>query len=300
MPRGWWPGVATILYPLFGEDEVQQIRDLMAASPNSSRSAISRAVCRLLDWRKTDGGLKQVSCRVALLRMQQDGLLRLPPSRGPVPNFLRRVPVRTSAAAPQPWQEFSLAELTPLQLQTVGPDQSSLWNEHIDRYHYLGYTPLVGAQMRYLVHGDGRLLALLGYGAGAWRLGPRDRWIGWNETQRQAALPYVVGQARFLILPWIRCPNLASKVLSLSSWQLLWDWHRRYRVRPLLLESFVDTSRFSGVCYRAANWIDIGQTQGRGKKDRRGPGVPRKQIYLYPLVRNCRKRLCKKGLAERY
>jgi len=294
-----------VVFPLkycgrcFGEVELHQIRHLIAESADSSRAAISRAVCRLLGWRKSDGGLKEVSCRVALLRMHKDGLLRLPPPCRVSPSFHRRAPARTPAAEPQPSQQFSLAQLGPLHLQIVGPDQSSWWNEYIDRYHYLGYTPLVGAQMRYLVYGGRRLLALLGYGASAWRLAPRDCWIGWNEAQRQAGLPHVLGQARFLILPWIRCPNLASTVLALSSSQLPADWHRRYGIWPWLLESFVDTNRFLGTCYRAANWIDVGQTQGRGKKDRRSPGVPRKQIYLYPLARNCRKRLCQANLHRR-
>jgi hypothetical protein len=160
------------------------------------------------------------------------------------------------------------AEAGGLRLELVTRQRSALWNEYIDRYHYLGYTPLVGAQLRYWVSAEDRLLALFGYGASAWRLAPRDRWIGWNDAQRQAALPHVVGQVRFLILPW-------------------------------LLESFVDRSRFEGTCYRAANWIDVGQTQGRGKKDRHGrPSLPRKQIYLYPLCRNCRTRLTNDSTAH--
>jgi hypothetical protein len=177
-------------------------------------------------------------------------------------------------------------------LEIVTREHSALWNEYIDRYHYLGYTPLVGAQLRYFAYAEDQLLALFGYGASAWRLAPRDRWIGWSDAQRQAGLPRVVGQVRFLILPWIRCPNLASKLLSLSAAHLPADWEQRYAIRPWLLESFVDTGRFEGICYRAANWIDIGQTQGRGKKDRhRHTSLPRKQVYLYPLCQNCRKRL---------
>ncbi len=203
------------------------------------------------------------------------------------------------AAAAQPPQEFSLPQLGDLRLELVTRRRSALWNEYIDRYHYLGYTPLVGAQLRYWVYAEDRLLALFGYGASAWRLAPRDRWIGWNDAQRQAGLPHVVGQVRFLILPWIRCPHLASKLLSLSAARLPADWEQRYGIRPWLLESFVDRSRFEGTCYRAANWIDVGQTQGRGKKDRRGrPGLPRKQIYLYPLCRNCRRRLTSDSTAQ--
>lgn len=275
----------------FSEEQLQQVRALIAASPDSNRTAISRQVCQLLDWRKADGGWKEVSCRVALLRMQEDGWLTLPPPRCQSNNGRRR-PARTPAAEPQPRQEFSLPQLGRLRLELVTRERSALWNEYIDRYHYLGYTPLVGAQLRYWVSAEDRLLALFGYGASAWRLAPRDRWIGWNDTQRQAGLPRVVGQVRFLILPWIRCPQLASKLLSLSAAQLPADWEQRYGIRPWLLESFVDSGRFEGTCYRAANWIDAGQTQGRGKKDRqRHARLSRKQVYLYPLCQNCRTRL---------
>jgi hypothetical protein len=283
----------------FSEEQLEQVRALIAASPNSSRTAISRQVCQLLNWRKADGGWKEVSCRVALLRMQEDGWLTLPPPRRKSNNG-RRSPVRTQAAEPQPLQEFSLPQLGRLRLEIVTRERSALWNEYIDRYHYLGYTPLVGAQLRYLVYAEDRLLALFGYGASAWRLKPRDCWIGWNDAQRQAGLPRVVGQARFLILPWIRCPNLASKLLSLSATQLSTDWEQRYGIRPWLLESFVDTSRYDGICYRAANWIDVGQTQGRGKKDRhRRARLSRKQVYLYPLCKNCRKRFANENSGQR-
>jgi len=275
----------------FDEVDLQHIRQRIADAPDASRCELSRAVCQQLEWSKADGGLKEVSCRVAMLRMEADGLLTLPPRRRPRPPRYRRA-CDTPSAEPPPTQCLSLSELGELRFEMVGREQSRLWNETIDRYHYLGYAPLVGAQMRYLVYGGERLVALLGYGASAWRLGPRDRWIGWTESQREAGLGYVVGQARFLIVPWIRCANLASRILSQSSTRLPGDWCKRYGARPLLLETFVECSRFVGTSYRAANWLDVGTTQGRGKKDRRGPGVPRKQIYLYPLAPDCRQQLC--------
>jgi transposase len=277
----------------FTAEELRHVRELIAADPGASRVAISREVCRRLDWRKADGGLKEMSCRVALLRMHEVGLLTLPPPRNGNANDRRRVPRRTAAADPHPRQELSLSQVGPLRLEIVTAADSALWNEYIDRYHYLGYAPSAGAQLRYFVYAGSRLVALFGYGASAWRLAPRDRWIGWNDDQRRAVLPHVVGQSRFLILPWIECRNLASKLLSLSAAQLPSDWQQRYGIRPWLLETFVDASRFRGTCYRAANWIDVGQTQGRGKKDRhRRAQLPPKRIYLYPLCTHCRKRLC--------
>jgi hypothetical protein len=283
----------------FSEERLEQVRAVIAASPDASRTALSRQVCQLLDWRKADGGWKEVSCRVALLRMQEDGWLTLPPPRHPNHNG-SRTPARTRAAEPQPLQEWSLPQLGRLRLELVTREYSALWNEYIDRYHYLGYTPLVGAQLRYFAYAEDRLLALFGYGASAWRLGPRDRWIGWSEAQRQAGLSRVVAQVRFLILPWIRCPHLASKLLSLSAAHLPADWQQRYGIRPWLLESFVDTERFEGTCYRAANWIDVGPTQGRGKKDRhRHAQLPKKRVYLYPLGPNCRTRLANENPQHR-
>jgi hypothetical protein len=276
----------------FSSAELEQIRNLIAVSPGASRAAISREVCSLLDWRKPDGGLKEMSCRVALLRMHEDGLVTLPPPRWGNGNG-RRYTRRSSAAEPQPVQAFSLPQLGEVRLEIVTAAESHLWNEYIDRYHYLGYHPLPGAQLRYFASASGHRLALFGYGASAWRLAPRDRWIGWDDAQREAGLSRIVGQARFLILPWIECRNLASHLLSLSVRQLPGDWQDRYGIRPLLVESFVDRSRFPGTCYRAANWILVGQTQGRGKKDRyKRRELPPKDIWLYPLHRRAQKHLC--------
>ena len=171
------------------------------------------------------------------------------------------------------------------------PD-SALWNEYIDRYHYLGYTPLPGAQLRYFARWENRLLALLGFGAPAWKTAPRDRFIGWCPSERERNLQLIVNNARFLILPWVQSQNLASKLLALAARLLPQDWHDRYAYRPVLLETFVDTQRFTGACYKAANWIHVGQTQGRGKLDRdHKADLPTKSIWLYPLSKFFRRAL---------
>jgi hypothetical protein len=172
--------------------------------------------------------------------------------------------------------------------QSFRARDSSLWNELIERYHYLGYDPLPGAQMRYFVVAGGRMLAALGFGASAWKVAPRDRFIGWSHEQRSANLNLIVNNARFLILPWVRSPNLASRVLSAVARTLPRDWERRYGYCPVLLETFVE-ERFRGTCYRAANWICVGRTQGRGKLDRKHrAALPKKLIFLYPLRRDFR------------
>ena len=272
----------------FTPAELGMLREL-AASPRlcPTRTALSRVACERLGWRKPDGGLKDMSARVALLRMQRDGLLTLPPPLQPAsrPKPLLPSP-RTDppGLAPLP---VSLAEAQPLQLSVLRPrdPRSRLWNEYVQRYHYLGYKPLPGAQLRYFAHAaDGLLLALLGFGAAAWKTAPRDRFIGWDPPTRQRNLPLVVNHARYLILPWIRLPSLASHLLALAARRLPLDWHDRYRQRPVLLETFCDATRFQGTCYRAANWIHVGQTQGRGKLDvhHRSP-LTLKHILLKPI-----------------
>jgi len=169
-----------------------------------------------------------------------------------------------------------------------------LWNELIARYHYLGYRPLSGAQMRYLVwSAQGQLLAALGFGACAWQVQPRDRHIGWNDHQRRAGLHRIVNNARFLILPWVQCGGLASRILSGILKPLRADWRGRYGYEPVLLETFVEIPRFTGTSYRAANWLRLGQTQGRGKVEKQHRQIgPLKDIWVYPLHRDFRKTLC--------
>jgi hypothetical protein len=185
-------------------------------------------------------------------------------------------------------------ELEHLRLEVVARKDSALWNETIDRYHYLGYKPLPGAQLRYFAYAGDRLLAALGFGAAAWKTGPRDVWIGWSREQRHRNLRGVINNARFLILPWIRVRGLASTLLSRVSGQLPGAWEQRYGYRPVLLETFVEAERFAGTCYRAANWRCLGQTQGRGKLgDHRIGQVPVKDVWVYPLVRDFREQLCR-------
>ena len=277
----------------FSLEDIEQIRSLIREHPMATRHRLSYLVCEAFDWRKPDGGLKAMSCRVAMLRMHREGLIELPPPKNkvkPCRSFNRR----TAQAEPQPLFEAAVHELDSLRLEQVVRKDSALWNEYIDRYHYLGYKPLPGAQLRYFAYSGERLLGLLGFGAAAWKTGPRDAWIGWSRAQRHRNLSGVVNNARFLILPWIRVRCLASKLLSRVAHELPAAWEARYGYRPVLLETFVETGRFAGTCYRAANWHYLGQTQGRGKLgDHRIGQVPIKDVWVYPLVRNCRAQLCR-------
>lgn len=277
----------------FTQQEIEEIRDIIQTSPKTNRQQLSYRVCELFDWRKPNGSLKDMSCRVALLRMHREGLIVLPPPQRkvkPCRSFARR----TAQAEPESLLEAVVHELPDLRLELVDRKSSALWNEYIDRYHYLGYKPLPGAQLRYFAYAGERIVALLGFGAAAWKTGPRDEWIGWSRTQRHSNLSGVVNNARFLILPWIRVASLASKLLSMVSRTLPTDWEGRYGYRPVLLETFVEAERFAGTCYRAANWTCVGQTQGRGKLgDHRLGQVPIKTVWVYPLAKRFRGHLCR-------
>jgi hypothetical protein len=278
----------------FDEQDLRLIRDLLAHQPALNRAALSRRLCERLDWRRPNGELKDMSCRVALLRMQADGLIVLPPSRQKAPR--RRTPLAftaaTEAQAPllQPVHELPALMLRPITQSA----ESRLWNEFIERYHYLGYTPLSGSQLRYNVWAGPHLVALLSFGASAWKLRGRDQFIGWQEPQRHRNLQLIVNNARFLILPWVQSKGLASKILALAARHLPHDWQQRYGYRPVLLETFVESGRHRGTCYKAANWIHVGQTAGRGKKcPVHQPIIPIKDIWLYPLRRDFSAVLCR-------
>ncbi len=276
---------------LFSPQEIQQIRSIIQGHPETNRQQLSYRVCEVFDWRKPDGSLKDMSCRVALLRMHREGLIELPAPLHKV-NPCRSFAKRTPQAEPGPLLEAVVHELNELRLEMVDRKSSALWNEYIDRYHYLGYKPLPGAQLRYFAYAGERLVGLLGFGAAAWKTRPRDEWIGWSRAQRHRNLSGVVNNARFLIPPWVRVASLASKLLSMASRVLPADWEERYGYRPVLLETFVEKERFTGTCYRAANWSCVGQTQGRGKLgDSRLGQVPIKTVWVYPLAKDFRLRL---------
>jgi hypothetical protein len=268
----------------FSETDLACIREII--STGLSRNRISQRVCETLQWRKPDGGLKEMSCRVALLRMDRDGVIELPaPRNGNGNTSPARAARRTAQAEPQPPLLTAAGALQDLRLEVVSNNADSLlWNELVDRYHYLRYQPLPGAQLRYFARSREGLLGLLGFGAAAWKTAPRDRFIGWSPAQRTQRLHLVVNNARFLLLPWVASKHLASKLLGLAARRLPHDWSARYGYRPVLLETFVEKPRFAGTCYRAANWQHVGDTQGRGKLDtdhERALAV--KSIWVLPL-----------------
>jgi len=259
----------------FTGEEMNLIGRLIATGAN--RQKLSRMFCEKVAWRKPDGGLKEMSCKVAFLRMHRDGHIVLPPPTKPANNHLKKPKM---ASLPLPG--VMKPSLYGLNVELVDRTTSALWNAYIDRYHYLGYTPLPGAQLRYFVTSEGQTLALLGFSAAAWTCAPRDTFIGWDAATRKKNLRLVVNNARFLILAHL--PNLASRILSRVVKRIVSDWYDRYGYEPVLLETFVEKERFTGTCYKAANWISVGDTKGRGKLDVRNERkLPVKSVWLYPL-----------------
>jgi hypothetical protein len=255
---------------------------------------IARTVCELLEWKRPSGGLKNHECRQLLERLQAEGFLQLPDLRKLGGRGPRRADVSEACCEPTP-VACAAGQCEPLELILVeGSAESRRWREQAERYHYLGCRVPFGAQLRYWVRHRERELACLLWTSPAWRMQARDEWIGWNDEQRRCHLQSIVNNGRFLVLPWVRVKGLASKILALSARQMPRDWEIRYGCRPLLLETLVDAARFRGTCYRAANWIRVGQTSGRGRMDREhtGHGQAVKDIYLYPLVRDAQQRLC--------
>ena len=278
----------------FTAPEVELMRLMAHDYAGLGVTEIARTVCELLEWKRPNGGLKNHECRQLLERLAADGVLRLPALRKLGATGPRRVDVSGAGGKPE-LVECAASACEPLELVLVaGPRESRLWREQVERYHYLGCRVPFGAHLRYWVRNRQRELACLLWTSPAWKMKPRDVWIGWSDQQRQRNLQRIVNNGRFLILPWVRVKGLASKILALSARQMPKDWQTRYGYRPWLLETLVDAHRFRGTCYRAANWTYVGPTTGRGRMDREhnADGQAVKDIYLYPLVGDVRQRLC--------
>jgi len=279
------------------EGNLATIRQLLADHPEWSRYRLSRELATAWDWRNAAGQLKDIACRSLMRKLDARGLIDLPAPRRASPNRFRHravVPVPCEVA---PYRG-SLRGLQPLSVSVVnGGCDEPLFASLLAEHHYLSYRQAVGENLQYLVRAaDGRAVACLLFGSAAWRCASRDQFIGWDEPTRGACLPKLTNNHRFLILPWIEAPHLASHVLGKISRRLQADWQQRYGHAPLLLETFVDRSRFRGTCYRAANWVRVGQTTGRSRQDRYSKlSVPVKDVYVYALAATALERLREGG-----
>jgi hypothetical protein len=278
---------------IFGADIIARIQASISEGLETTRSGLSRQLCEWLDWRSVNGKLCEIDARKALLVLEREGLIKLPPAR------IHPQQLREQGKEPPPPQipvEVALHELGEITLVAVSkkePELSRLWNSLLDAHHPLGSGPLCGAQQRYLIRSEQHgWLGGLAFSAAAWHLRDRDAWIGWAPITRRDNLHKVVSNSRFLLLPEVRVSHLASHVLGLAARTVADDWQHRYGYTPMLLESFVDESDYAGTCYRAANWQRVGETSGRGRQDRHNAcAAGRKAIYLLPLTKQWRRGL---------
>jgi len=291
----------------FTRKQLTRVQETAQAFSNLSRQELALTVCEHLDWKTPAGSLKVQSGLTLLEELDGHGVITLPPKR------VTKVPVRRVPAFDQhpasPPVEGSLPTVTPILLRPVTTSEDrERWKAYLQTYHYLGYKHPFGAALGYFIVSEPRqqeLGCFVFTASASWALAPRDRWIGWDEKRRKKLLSLILSNDRFLIFPWVRVPHLASHVLSLATNQIADDWVRVHGYRPVLIETFVDPTRYSGTCYRAANWEYLGQTQGRGRDDpRHERRETQKGIYVYPLQSDWRQCLTqgyrKTDLQKRY
>lgn len=281
-----------------------KIRHLLRAHPDAPRTMLARIVCETFGFR-TPGGKARISTLSDVLkRMDMDNVIRLP--KAPIRRYQKRPPSSKPLIEAKTIDIHHPRDLEPLSFVLIRTmDEQGLWNEMMGRHHYLRREKLFGPQLRYLIRGKageggleasledgGSLLGAIGFSPAAWRLASRDAFVGWDDAQRERGLKRVVGNSRFLILPWIKCPNLASMILGRIAKRLPSDWEKTYGVRPVLLETFVQKDRFRGTCYKAANWIEVGVTKGYSYFSGQKKTKAEKTVFLYPLQRDFKRALC--------
>ena len=275
------------------ETDAAFIRELIAAQPALSRRRLSQELCRAWNWVQPNGAWRDMVCRGLMLALHRAGYIVLPERRQLPPNPLAQRPPPAALEIERRPLEASLQSLGPLRVEQVRrTTQEALFNSLLAEHHYLGYTQPVGEHLKYLVFAQDQVVACLAWSSAPRHLGPRDRFLGWSAEARRKNLHLIATNLRFLVLPLVHVPHLASHILGRMARQLSGDWERVYGHPLYFLETFVDPTRFRGTCYRAANWIVLGHTTGRGKNDQtHRPNRSLKEVLGYPLDRHFRHRL---------
>lgn len=277
------------------EEDLRSIRQIIEQNPRASRRKLSVLVCQAWDWRQANGAWRDMVCRSLMLMLHRAGEISLPPVRRSVVNPLaQRARPAIDFLLDQSPITGALGVLLPLAIRQVRrTGEEALFNGLIERFHYLNYTRSVGEHLKYMVYAGERPVACLAWSSGPWHMGPRDRFIGWCPAVRRRHLHLLAYNTRFLVLPWVRVPHLASHILGRLARQISADWQQLYHHPIHYLETFVDRERFRGTCYRAANWVCLGQTTGRGIKEKHHQ-VTRsiKDVLGYPLSKDFRVPLC--------
>jgi hypothetical protein len=281
--------------PEMTDEKVALIQKLIAENPNMERSKLSVVLCEMWDWRGSNGQLKDMSCRDLLLSLAKAGKIVLPEPQGTRRTVGDRREIKHLTHDETPITGI-LKDLRPLRVDIVSSkDKLIEFKSYIDQYHYLKFDRYIGEHMAYMVYSrDGAPLSCLLFGSAAWSCRERDIYIGWEKEQRRYNLNMITNNVRYLLYPWVTVPHLASHILSLIAKRISIDWEQKYGHPVYMLETFVEISRFRGTCYRAANWIRVGSTTGRGRNGGHHNAIlPVKDIYLYPLDANYRTKLCK-------
>ena len=275
------------------DSDVAFIRQLVAEHPESSRRDLSKKLCVAWNWVQANGALRDMVCRGLMLKLHREGLIELPPVRREMRNPLARRSAPALVSVEAAALQASLAEIRPLEFRQVRrTPQEALFNSLIEHHHYLGYTQPVGEHLKYLVFARGRPIACMAFSSAPRHLGSRDRFIGWDKQARLKNIGLLAYNTRFLVLPWVTVPHLASHILGRIARMLSADWQRLYGHPIYFVETFIDPQRFRGTCYRAANWTVLGSTTGRGKDaPTRQANRSIKQVLGYPLVKEFRQRL---------
>ena len=275
--------------------DIAFIQALIAEHPEASRRALSRKLCEAWHWVQPNGALRDMVCRGLMLELDRAGLIELPPVRCRPPNNVLKRCTPGVVAVDTVMLCTPLAELQPVEFRQVRrTEHEALFGALLQTHHYLGYTRPVGEHLKYLVYAKGRPIACFAWSSAPRHLGPRDRFIGWSAQARRENIRFIAYNSRFLVLPWIEVRHLASHLLGGMAKRLSSDWEAVYAHPLYYLESFVDPERFAGTCYRAANWLFLGQTTGRGKADQTNkPNRSRKAVLGYPLTAHFRQRLCR-------
>lgn len=275
------------------ESEIAFIGGMIAAHPEASRNQLSRILCEHWDWKQSNGEPREMVCRGLLLMLHRAGEIALPPARVRPHNPLARRERPEPVVPDNRRVEGTLSQIQPLEIEQVRRgDSEPLFNSLMEQYHYLRYQQPVGEHLKYLVKSRGQAIACLAWSSAPRHLGSRDRFIGWDAAARRRNIRLIAYNTRFLILPWVRVPHLASHLLGRMARMVPRDWQRIYAHPIHLLETFVDPERFAGTCYRAANWIMVGHTTGRGKdSNSHQPNRSIKQVLALPLHRRFRQLL---------
>lgn len=282
------------------KSDLAVVREIIAGHPDASRRFISQEVCRAWSWRQANGALKDMVCRSLLLLLEAECLIKLPPPKCKPPNPLVNRKKPLGIKVEQTPIQCPIDRLFPIRLKQVRRTPlEKLFNSLISDHHYLGYTQPVGEHLKYIAFSNDRPIACLAWSSAPWYIGDRDRFIGWSSETRQNNLYLIINNTRFLVLPWVKVSHLASHLLSLNRHQVSEDWELIYNHPVYLLETFVDTERFQGTCYKADNWIYVGKTTGRGKLSKsHKPTTSKKAVYVYPLSKDFRQRLTQGTLAS--